>query len=598
MLFAALAATSVVVAEWSTKTVDALHHGMSYSDTIWYHMPFAARFVQDGSITALHFVDFGTDIPYYPQNGELYHALGILFLGNDYASPFINMGWLALLFLAAWCIGRPFGLAPLTLVAAAVLMATPGLVATQPGGGYTDIVGLALLAAAVALLINSEELREFDCLPAYGLPALATGLVLGTKLTFVAPVVALTLAVWVLPPHGIRRRRNCLWSLLVLVTGSFWYLRNLVAIGNPLPVSLHLGPFRLPSPPGLAPASSVAHFLLNRYDWSAYFLPGLRQALGPAWWAILALTAAGLLLGVFATPGPLYRLLAGVGLVSGVAFVFTPQPLTLLGAPYNFVYNLRYSFAALIIGLTIIPIVPIVATTRARWWLFGAFGVILAATQLDSTIWPTDLFSPQFAPAVRGWDSFIGLLVGMVVFGIGTCLIVGVPQPRALRPSPQVLVATGIVVLGLGFGLQQFYLNNRYLNTTPMAPLYAWAQHVRNTRMAITGPFSNDTYPLYGPDESNYVQVVGRQGTHGSFSPIPDCPGFHRAINAGHYRNVITVTAGDVRDPTATGSRQTMWVSQDPAATLIFRRAVYGYLFKKTVFSVFRLSGSLNPESC
>jgi hypothetical protein len=131
-----------------------------------------------------------------------------------------------------------------------------------------------------------------------------------------------------------------------------------------------------------------------------------------------------------------------------------------------------------------------------------------------------------------------------------------------------------------------------------MAPLYAWAQHLRNTRMAITGPFSNDTYPLYGPDESNYVQVVGRQGTHGSFSPIPDCPGFRRAIDAGHYRDVITVTAGDVRDPTATGSRQNMWVSQDPAATLIFRRAVYGYLFKKTVFSAFRLSGPLNPESC
>ena len=108
-LFAALAATSVVVADWSTRIMDALHHGMSSPDTIWYHMPFAARFVQDGSITRLHFVDFGTDIAFYPQNGELLHALGILFLGNDFLSPLLNMGWLALVLLAAWCVGQPFG---------------------------------------------------------------------------------------------------------------------------------------------------------------------------------------------------------------------------------------------------------------------------------------------------------------------------------------------------------------------------------------------------------------------------------------------------------------------------------------------------------
>ena len=53
--------------------------------------------------------------------------------------------------------GGPFGVAPVTLVGAAALMATPGIVATQPGGAYTDIVGFALLASAVALLVNSEQ---------------------------------------------------------------------------------------------------------------------------------------------------------------------------------------------------------------------------------------------------------------------------------------------------------------------------------------------------------------------------------------------------------------------------------------------------------
>jgi hypothetical protein len=601
-LFAALAATCVVVADWGARTVDAVHHGMSSPDTIWYHMPFAARFVQEGSITAIHFVDFHSDIAFYPENGELLHALGILFLGNDLLSPLVNMGWLALALLAAWCVGRPSGVAPLTLAGAAVLMATPGLVATQPGGAYTDIVGLALLASAVAVLVNSELPGQFDTLPGYGFAALAAGLALGTKLTFVAPVVALTLGVWLVTPRGARLRRGSLWVLLVLLTGGFWYLRNLAAIGNPLSYALHLGPIRLPGPPDLGPTSSVATYLSNGRDWHMYFLPGLRESLGPAWWAVLGLTIAGLALGALTSPSRLHRMLALVGFASGAVFVFTPQPLTVPilypNVPYNFVYNLRYSFAALLIGLIVLPIIPVMARPRVRWWLVGAFGSVLVAVQLDSTIWPTSLFPQQFAPAVRGIDSQTGLLIGVVTFALGTFLIMRGKGRLVLRLPAAAIAVTGFVVLASVFGLQQLYLRDRYLNTSPLAPLYAWAQHVRDTRMAITGLFSNDSYPLDGPDDSNYVQVVGRLGPHGSFSPILNCGEFRRAINAGRYDDVITITGGDVRDASATGSKETLWTSEDPSAKLIFRRTISGYVFKETVLSVFHLDGRLDPGSC
>ena len=71
-------------------------------------------------------------------------------------------------------------------------------------------------------------------------------------------------------------------------------------------------------------------------------------------------------------------------------------------------------------------------------------------------------------------------------------------------------------------------------------------------------------------------------------------------IDAGHYADVITVTAGGVRDAAAVGSQQTMWISQDPTAKLIFRRAAYGSspLSRETVFSVFHLDGPLDPGSC
>ncbi len=577
---------------------------MSSPDTIWYHMPFAARFVQSGSITPLHFVDFGSDIAFYPQNGELVHALALLFLGNDFLSPLLNMGWLALVLLAAWCVGRPFGVAPITLVGAAVLMATPGLVATQPGGAYTDIVGFALLASAVALLVNSEQSSRSERLPAHCIAALAAGLALGTKLTFVPPVLALTVGVSVLAPRGSRLRQTSLWLLLVTITGGFWYLRNAAAIGNPVPSALHLGPISLPSPPGLAPASSVATFLFNGHDWSMYFLPGLRQALGPGWWGVLGLTAAGLVLGSCVAHSRMHRMLAIVGIASGLAFVLLPQPLTVPflypHVPYNFVYNLRFSFAALIIGFLILPIIPVMNRNPARWMVLSSFGVVLVLTQFDSTIWPTTLFPQQFEPAIRGIDSTIGLLVGLVTFVLGAFLLLWRNGVLARRPLAPVLMVTGVVVLGTGFGLQQLYLRDRYLNTPPMAPLYAWATHIEDTRMAITGPFSNDSYPLYGQDDSNYVQIVGKSSQSGSFTPILSCREFRRAINAGHYADVITIIAGNVRDATAIGSQQTMWISQDPTAKLIFRRTTHSYslLSRETVFSVFHLDGPLDPASC
>jgi hypothetical protein len=607
-LVVALAAASVVIADWSTRTVDAVNHGMSTPDTIWYHMPFAARFVQQGSITPLHFVDFGTYIAFYPANGELFHALGILFFGNDFLSPFMNMGWLGLALLAGWCVGRAFGVAPVTLVGAAVLMATPALVSTQPGGAYTDIVGLALVASAVALIVNTA--RSFTLLrgPGLFLAALAAGLAMGTKFSFIAPILLLTVGVWVVLPHGSRLRNGALWTLFVLLTGSFWYIRNLAAIGNPLPsVTLHLGPIKLQSPSG-PPASNVAHFLLNSQDWHKYFLPGLREALGPAWWAILALTATALVLGAWTFPSRPYRMLALVAAASAVAYVLSPQPLVVPGlgnGPYNFVYDLRYSFSAFVIGLTMLPIVPLALRPRARWLLLGLFGVVLAATQVDSSLWPTGI-SPQFNPAIQGTDSYIGLSIGFVTFAVG-CVVIFFDRrafawssPASMKRAP-VFGALGIALLACAFGVQTLYLRDRYLNTQPLAPLYAWAQGVQNTRIALTGPLTNDSYPLYGKDDSNYVQVIGLRGGRGSFTPVSTCEEFRREVDAGHYNDVVTVSIstsydGDSRFATNELSRETAWVAEDPKSRLIYRRR--DPLLSSFVISVFRLTEPLGLKNC
>ncbi len=249
--------------------------------------------------------------------------------------------------LAAWCIGRPFGVAPIALIAAALLLGTPGLVATQPGGGYTDVVGLALFLASIAILVSTERSDGHPALAGIAVAALAAGLAFGSKFTLVGPVAVLTVGVFVVCPKGRRLRHGALWVRLVALTGGYWYVRNWVAIGNPLPSLSHLGPITLPSPPITSPNTTFGHYIFKSALWRHYFIPGLRSSFGPAWVVVAGAAALGMILVFFSRRNTLWKMVAAVGAASVVVFVYTPQFLGYPGAPFYFVYNLRYVTPAL-----------------------------------------------------------------------------------------------------------------------------------------------------------------------------------------------------------------------------------------------------------
>jgi hypothetical protein len=585
-LIVALVATAVLVAEWGARTVAALYHGMDTVDTLWYHLPTAARFVQEGSITGLHFVDPGPVVVFFPANSALLHGLGILFLDNDLLSPLLNLGFLALALLAGWCIGRPFGVAPVTLTGTAVLLATPGFVATQPGGGYNDIVGLALLLTSVALLVNAGRERNAPGLAETGVAALAAGLALGTKFTFIAPVAALTLGVIAVTPRGMRLRGGGLWVLVVMVAGGFWYARNFAAVGNPLP-DFSFGPLNLPSPSNPIPTSTVSQFLFDGYAWERYFLPGLGKAYGPAWWALVALVAAGLVLALFTGPRRMERVLGFVGIASAVAYLFSPQFLVLLGVPYYFVYNLRYASPALLLGLTLLPVVPAIATVRRAWWALGAFAFVLVAIQLDPTVWPTEFFGLRFAEPIRGTDSLRGVLLGAAVLVIGAAILTFREHRISWRPPIAAVAAIALLLVVAGFALQRVYLRHRYVATRPLAGTYDWARDVHDERIGVVGGLTTLQYPLYGKDLSNYVQYIGKRGPHGAFGSIRDCAAWRRALNAGRYSYVVTMNLGRRKGP----SIEAEWTRSDPAARSVRTK-------DPPSISLFRINGRLDPGGC
>ncbi len=605
----ALIATSVLVAEWSTRTIDAYHHGMLTTDTLWYHMPLAARFVQQGTITPLHYMDAGDVTVFFPANSELIHGLGIMFMSNDVLSPFVNLGWMAVALLAAWCIGKPFGVAPVSLTGAVVLLATPGLVATQPGGAYDDVMGLALLLSSAALLVTGYFTDGVPRLAGQGAAALAAGLALGTKLTFIAPVGALTVGVVVLARRGRRLREGAVWLLLLALTGGFWYFRNLIVVGNPLPsLNLKLGPLALPSPATHTASSTIAQFLLQGYSWREYFLPGLRLSFGPAWWALLALAGAGLVLCILSGPNQVARMLGWVGLAAAAAFVFTPQYLAVLGVPFYFVYNVRYVDPAIVFGLVLLPVIHQLRPAKRLWLLLIVYCVILAATQLDGTIWPINLFSQRFAPPIRGAEAVGGLLLGIVTFGIGLVLIYAHRHPRAERIRRRAvyptIIALSLLILGMGFSLQQYYLRHRYTGTD-VPFVYSWAQGVSDARIGVAGEYMQFQYALYGRDLTNYVQYVAQPEPYHGNTAIASCNQWRRLVNAGDYDYVLTSTGlvSDRKQVFTTPFSYTVWTAEDPASSLVRREILAfptssGASTKFMGISLFRLHGRLDPARC
>jgi hypothetical protein len=416
--WATIVAVSVVGAEWMSLVADSWNRGMSTPDTLWYHLPIAARFVQDGWTSRLHFVDAGSSIAFYPATSELLHATGMLFLGNDMLSLVLNLGWLSLALFAAWCIGRRFGVAHVTLIGAATVLAAPQVVLDDAGSGLNDIVGVALFLAAVALISNAvreqvghrERRAEMLC------GALAAGLAVGSKYTLVLPFALLALAVMLLNPRGERVRITMEWLAVAGLAGGYWYVRNFVATGNPVPsAKLGFGPLHLPSIPGPT-NSTVAHFVLRGDAWRTYFLPGLHAAFGPAWWGIAVATAASIVLGAVMSNERAVRILAFIVFGCLIAFVFTPQVLG-MRKPIYFEPNARYVLLALLMGTVVLPIL------LRRWHrlvsaVLVAYLVILAATQFAPSLWrhaPTG-----WAPVVEGaMPNVVGICFGILVVVLG-----------------------------------------------------------------------------------------------------------------------------------------------------------------------------------
>jgi hypothetical protein len=638
MIAIGIVAAALVIIHWAHPTGQALDQGMYYQDTTWYHMSFSARFDQTGHIGPLHFTDpLKLAVWFYPQNSELLHGVGIVTLDSDFLSPLINLMFCALCLLAAWCVGRPYGIGGVTVLGAAVVLDSEMMVGSQAGQAPNDVAGLFFLMAALAFLVDgaatahavreaartrranagatatagpaSEETGEMgvvEDVPVEGDPrvlatvgagplfmaGLAAGLGIGTKITLLATIAAFTVGVVILGGRQHWLRALGIWLGGVVITCGFWYGRNFVYALNPFPQIQKIGPIDLPGPDQVAIYPRPPHKLAEYYNdplvWTHKLTPVLHDRLGPLWPVILGVVIVALVWAFIKGGSALMRILAVTGAVAGIAYIFTP--LTASGDPYDgsgFDANLRYVAPVLIVGFLLLPLIPWFRHGKRPWILIGLFAILLLQGTVTQSNWE---FKHHLAS--------VGL--AFLIVGVPALLVAGF---RA-RLSPVLLVSFGVAMaitaVALGRVREEYYLDHRYLTaarpplgggfraTPEWQPLQDWGRNASHERIGVFGRASAfGQYFFYGNDLTNHVQYLGEEGNHGTFRPIYTCALWRQTINQGDYDYIVTTPAIGVIETVA--PPQNLWTSRDPNVQTVIQSGPA---------AIYKINGKLDPSTC
>jgi hypothetical protein len=609
---------AVVFGHWALTTKHALDRGIFNFDSLWYHMPFAADIVQSHSVTGMHHVDTVFTNWFYPQNSELLHADGMLLVGRDTLSLFLNYGWLVVAFLAAWCIGRPYGRGDLSVVAVAILLEAHVLVVREPGAAKNDLMAAALTLAAIAILITawnrrrdqsdaSERVEKPADGPkahahggksAHGLAVgwplaaagLAVGLAAGTKVTALAMTAALSVAVLVLAPAGKRGAAAAWWFVPALLAGGYWYLRNLLVAGNPLPAVANLGPISLPHPERLQvgrPDFSIVHYATDTDVWRHYFFPGLHGAFGAFWPLIVGGAVLAGLLALLKGRDRVIRAVGGVVLFGFVAYLFTPLSAAGAdGAPEAFGINLRYVYGAVLGGLALVPLPRLLDDRRRQWWLLAALLVVLLLSDRADTV-------------VRDPDRPFALLLVVLAVLVPSALLLARGRGAGRGIVAAGFAALALAVVAIGYPLQRHYLDERFRNEVAAESIpgmhldsaYRWARGIGDARIGLAGTTAGFAqYGFYGTDLSNRVVYLGKEGAHGAFNAIPTCSAFRAAVNAANLEYLVTAPFLNFLHPgDPIPSPEARWLRGEPAVRSVRRSGPV---------AVWRVRGELDPVAC
>jgi hypothetical protein len=234
----------VLFTTYAVFLIDALIRFPTGWDGLWFHLPLAVQWFQEGTLNLAYPV-WGLSSP---GNGELIN----LFLWNFGSEHLLNLAYLpfaVLSGLAVYGISRRIGVSrPHAFLAAVAYLMLP-IVIFQAFNSYIDLFASTFVLTASFLVLAWSQGKNTSARSGriyLMLAGLSYGLALGAKHVYVPywPVFWVIIVLWACTEQGslkldsrhLSNGVRCLGIFVgcSLLTTAYWYIRNWVLQGNPL----------------------------------------------------------------------------------------------------------------------------------------------------------------------------------------------------------------------------------------------------------------------------------------------------------------------------------------------------------------------------
>jgi hypothetical protein len=365
----------------------------------------------------------------------------------------------------------------------------------------------------------------------------------------------------------------------LVVCGGYWYARNTLIVGNPVP-AVHLPGLPSPSVPLVEGprGRSVADYLLDAEVWREVFVPGTAHAFGALWPVLLGAIIVAIGMGLRRSADRVVRLLAGVVAVATLGCLITPTTAFSDGdrvLAHFFEANLRYAFPAIALATLLVC-----ATAAARRWqvpalvVVGVAVVVSVASSSTFDIWPE-------------WELAWAAVLATGIAALATWMVMDRRPAWIRQPAVNAMLALGCIGVFLaGFVLQRHHYTNRYSSDLwPASPALIGMRNVEDAEIAVGGGFFH-IYPLVGADLSNHVDRVGISQPHHGLTRPSSCRAWRHALQARRYDFVVLAPSFEPEaDPPERG-----WTRSDRSAVRV--------TIDEDRASAFQLVGRPDPTTC
>jgi hypothetical protein len=435
-----------------------LHPALGH-DMVLYHLPEAIQWVHGGQPGAVDRVISSVPVGSYPLTHEVLLEWGLA-IGRSFVWAVVVTATMPVLIaLAGWLGLRALGVDRMVrAVAAAALVTTPAVLASQSGGASLDPAALAWLVSCGALCACAVARRDAVFLA----PALvAAGLAIGTKTTTAPLSLTVLLAAGWMLRRRVRVAMRPLGAALAMAVavGGVWYLRNTFDHGWPLwPFSS--APWGDPRP-GIIAHADVKFLDRPGETWDRLHSYYLHHFGGP----LLVFCGAFVAALIARSRAVLF---AGAATLASV-FIWMNAPFTgVFGATRAFDIGTGDATRYLLPGAAAAALTVALASRRGGWLRLACIALLGVAAVIG--LWQTfDLGFPS-APAVG--TPLAGLVVGAVAAAV---LVWAAPRVRfGSWLAPVAGAAAALVLGGLGAVAAHGFVKRHGETGTRESPLAAW----------------------------------------------------------------------------------------------------------------------------